>query len=187
MKMDDVEMVRLAKDQFHQPDMVRQRLAALGIAPESAFAARRQPCAGYRIAAGKQRDVVAPPYQFFRQVAHHPLRAAIQAAAGRFRIEGQPVQFACRLLPLICDEGFGQPVPPLLKIRNLHQGWPKLYGSLDDANHVIDDPQQVLLKEIGLEAVERFLQIGGEEPERLRTFRVRGVRRGGERAAGAAP
>ena len=83
------------------------------------------------------------------------------------------MQSAYRLPPLICDEGFGQAAAPLLKIRNLHQGWPKLYGSLDDANHVIDNPQQVLLKEIGLETVECLFQVGGEEAERLRAFRVR--------------
>ena len=84
MKMDDVEMARLAEDQFHQPDMVRQRLAALGVAPQGALAARHQARAGYRIAAGKQRDVVALPYQLLRQVADHPLRAAIQLRRNAF-------------------------------------------------------------------------------------------------------
>src|ERR1017187_10118985 len=90
------------------------------------------------------------------------------AAAGRFQKEALLVQSAYRLLPLIRDEGFGQAVPPLLKIRNFHQGWPKLYRGFDDANHVIDNPQQVLLEEIGLEAVESLLQVGCEEPKRLR-------------------
>ena len=44
---------------------------------------------------------------------------------------------------MIRNDGFGQPAPPLLKIRNLHECWPKLNGGLDDADHVIDYPQQV--------------------------------------------
>jgi hypothetical protein len=73
---------------------------------------------------------------------------------------------------LIRDEGFGQTVPALLKIRNFHQCWPKLYGGFYDANHVIDNSQQVLLEEIGLKAVESFLQVGCEEAKRLRAVGV---------------
>jgi hypothetical protein len=62
-KMNDVETVRPPKDQVHQPDMVGQRLAALGVAP-CAFAARHQGRAGDGIATGKQRDVVALAYEF---------------------------------------------------------------------------------------------------------------------------
>src|SRR5260370_5210560 len=88
VEMDDVEMARLPEDQFHQPDMVRQRLAALWVPPKGTFAARHQRCAGYRISAGNQRNVVALPYQLFRQIAHDPLRAANQPRRACFAYSG---------------------------------------------------------------------------------------------------
>jgi hypothetical protein len=53
-------------------------------------------------------------------------------------------------------------------------------STLDEGDHVVDDAQEVLLEEVGLEAVEGLLQVGGEEAQALCSLgpsRRRGCRR----------
>jgi len=40
VKVNDVKLRRLAKNQFHKPDVVRQRLTAIRITPKGAMASR---------------------------------------------------------------------------------------------------------------------------------------------------
>ena len=78
----------------------------------------------------------------------------------------------CAASFLILDPNLRQTFAALMKIANFHQRWPQLDRSLDHADDVVDNPQQILLKEVRLESIERLLQICGEEPKRLRPQRV---------------
>jgi hypothetical protein len=59
MKMDDVESRHVLKDEFHQPEMVRQGLTTIRITPKRAWADWNKLRIGFRIAAGEQRDLMA--------------------------------------------------------------------------------------------------------------------------------
>ena len=71
------------------------------------------------------------------------------------------------LLP-IHHFGLRQSTPALLKVTDLHQRRPKLDRPLDNADHVVHDPQQVLLEEVRLKSIEGLVEVGGEQPQRAR-------------------
>ena len=66
-----------SKNHFHQPDVMRQRLAAIRITPESALASGDQLRSRFRVTAGEQSDLVAQPHQFLRQIGNDPFRSAV--------------------------------------------------------------------------------------------------------------
>ena len=72
-----------------------------------------------------------------------------------------------RLRPLVLHGPHGQTGPVLVQVADLDQGRPDLERALELADHVVDDPDQVLLKEVGLEAVKRSLEVGREPAEDL--------------------
>ena len=76
-----------------EPDMVRQRLAAVELAPQGAGAVRDELRSGQGIAAGEQRDFVPQPDQFFRQVRDDPFGPAVQFREGRFQKAGPLVRW----------------------------------------------------------------------------------------------
>src|ERR1700722_1280092 len=78
MKVNHVKLSCLAKNQFHQPDMVRQRLATIRITPESALASGNESRRGFGVAASEQGDVVAQAHQLFSQVGNDALGPAVQ-------------------------------------------------------------------------------------------------------------
>jgi hypothetical protein len=69
-------------------------------------------------------------------------------------------------LARIVDPQLGQALATLLEVTNLHQCRPQLDRALDDVHNVSHDPQQIVLKEVRLEAVEGLVQVGGENPKR---------------------
>ena len=78
VEVDDVEAGDVLEDQLHQPDVVRQRLPAVRVAPQGPRAGGDQLRRCLRVAAGEQRDLVPQPHQLFGQVGDDTLRAAVQ-------------------------------------------------------------------------------------------------------------
>jgi hypothetical protein len=78
VKVYDVELPGLAANQFHQPDVVWQRLPAIRIAPKGTLTSRRQGCAGLGIATGEQGDIMAELNQFFGEPGNNSFRSAIE-------------------------------------------------------------------------------------------------------------
>src|SRR5438270_521456 len=77
----------------------------------------------------------------------------------------------------ICRTWWGrdlwQALTALVEVAYFDQRRPQFDRTLDHADDIVHDPQQVLLEEVGLEPIEGLLQVGGEQPQRLgsrRTF-----------------
>lgn len=62
--------------QYHQ--VVRESILTLGIKPQRPLASWSQPRLGLRISARKQRHLMPLTDQFFREIRHHTLSAAIK-------------------------------------------------------------------------------------------------------------
>ena len=73
---------------------------------------------------------------------------------------------------LVLDPNLRQTFAALVEIANFDQRWPQLDRAFDHADDVIHDPQQILLKKVRLESIERLLQVCGEELKRLGPRRV---------------
>ncbi len=63
----------------------------------------------------------------------------------------------------VLDPDLREPLAVLVEVADLDERRPEFERPLDVTDHVVDDPQQVLLEEVGLEAVIRLLQVGGEQ------------------------
>ena len=94
MEVNHVEPGDIGKDQFHQPDMLRQRLPAARIAPECAGTPGDEPRPRLRIAAGEQGHFVPQPHQLFGQVGDDALRPAVEFRRHAFKERERLVQCA---------------------------------------------------------------------------------------------
>ena len=79
------------------------------------------------------------------------------------------------------DASLRQTFATSLGAADLHERRPQLERTLDDAEVIGDESQQVALKEVGLEIARYLVQIGRENPQRAGTLRIRGRLRCGER------
>src|SRR5882724_5242684 len=78
VKVDDVESLDAARQSMEPNEMIGQRILAFAIEAQGALTGRPQNRLGARVAAGEQCDIVPPSNQFFRQIGHHSLGAAIE-------------------------------------------------------------------------------------------------------------
>src|ERR1700704_5686399 len=83
--MDEIEVGGLAEYFFHHQDVMDHWIDAVGIKPQCFSADGKQPRVSDRVAAGKQRDIVAERYQCFRQPRYDAFRSSIEA--GRNTLE----------------------------------------------------------------------------------------------------
>jgi hypothetical protein len=58
VKVDQIEFIRVIENLFHHQSMMCNRIDAIGIEPKRLLARGNQPRVGYRVAAGKQGDVM---------------------------------------------------------------------------------------------------------------------------------
>jgi hypothetical protein len=59
MKVNNIELLRLAENLFNHQGMVGQRIDAIRIESQRFFTGGNQACIGHRVPAGKQGDVVS--------------------------------------------------------------------------------------------------------------------------------
>lgn len=78
MEVQDVELLRAAADVLEHDDVVRKEVGHVRIEPEGDFAAGHQLGGGERVAARKERDVMAEPDEFFGKAMNNPLRSAVK-------------------------------------------------------------------------------------------------------------
>src|ERR1700677_2117747 len=62
----------------------------------------------------------------------------------------------------------------LLEVGDLDERRPELDRAFDHADHVVHDPQQVLLEKVGFKAIKGLVQVGGEELQGLRPLSALG-------------
>ena len=77
VEVEDVELVGALVDLLQHVDDRRQRVADLRVEARRPRPHGHEPRRGGRVAAGEQGHVVAQRDQFFREVGHHPLGAAV--------------------------------------------------------------------------------------------------------------
>src|SRR5262249_40879764 len=74
---------------------------------------------------------------------------------------------------LVGHPGLRQLTALLAEVAYLDERRPQLERAPDVADDVVHDPAEVLLEEVGLEAVERLLQVAGEPLQRMPPLLVR--------------
>jgi hypothetical protein len=67
-----------------------------------------------------------------------------------------------------------QALPDLLEVANFNERRPEFERGADGCDSIVNNTNQIVLEEIRLEAVKRFLKISSKEPERFRSFCCRG-------------
>lgn len=72
----------------------------------------------------------------------------------------------------VFDSQLGEVLLVLMEVTNFDQRRPKLERGVNDADHVVDNAGDVLLKKIWLKAVEATREIFGEKRKRLASLRV---------------
>src|ERR1035437_8307362 len=60
----------------------------------------------------------------------------------------------------------------LVEVTNFHQRWPQFQRRLDHTHHIIHNPRDVLLEEIGFKPIKRARQILREQVQRLAPLRI---------------
>ena len=174
VKVEDVETRYVLENKLHEAYVMGQCLPAVLVAPECPRAGCDQFGRGFRIAAGEERDLVPESHEFLGQVRNDSFRAAVLLRRHAF-IEGSDLcdsHHGFSLL-LVVDPHLRQTLAALLEVANLHQCRPQLDRTLDDAHDIIHDPQQVLLEEVGFEAVERLVQVCRKHPQRIGPLRAK--------------
>src|SRR5271165_2047555 len=78
VKVDDVECVCGARNTIERYEMIRERILALRVEPQRAFARSLQSPQRLRIATGEQGHLMPLTNEFFRQIRNHPLGAPIE-------------------------------------------------------------------------------------------------------------
>ncbi len=77
MEMQDVEFIGLLQNAIEHQKVVRHGIADAGVEPVAAVCPLRGRADVMRVAAGKERDVVAHLNQFFGEIGHNALSAAV--------------------------------------------------------------------------------------------------------------
>jgi hypothetical protein len=77
MKVDEVELFRLAKDLLHHQYMMREGIDRIGVQPQRFLAGFHEVSVGYRIAARKQSDLVAQCHETFRKPGNNSFGPSI--------------------------------------------------------------------------------------------------------------
>src|SRR5262245_53105237 len=181
VKMDEVELLSLSGDQLDKPDMVRKLLPTGRLLPERPGTARNQPGGGLRIAAGEQRDLVPLPDKLLGQVRDNPLCPAIELWRNALEewsdLRDAHGQYSQKMTgdtgsarALVVHPSLRQASPVFLKVADLDQCRPEFDGALDRGHHVVHGPQQVLVEEVWLEAVEGLLQVGRDQTNGIPSF-----------------
>ena len=88
MEMQKVELGRALIDPLQHQHVQRVRIADRTVEPQRARPDGVEPRRRHRVAAGKQRDLMAERNQLFRQPRHHALGPAIKLRRDRFRQRG---------------------------------------------------------------------------------------------------
>ncbi len=83
--MEKIELGGALIDPLEHHDMQRVRIAHRAVEPQRARPYRVELRRGHRVAAGKERDLVAERDQFFRQPRHDTFGPAIKLGRDRFR------------------------------------------------------------------------------------------------------
>ena len=73
-----------------------------------------------------------------------------------------------------CGDSLHRKAVALLEITDLNQGWPKFQCGFNHSDCIIHDTNQIVLKEIRLKPVERFLEICSKYAQRVDPFRALG-------------
>jgi hypothetical protein len=84
VEMENIEAVSVVENQFHEPDVMRERLATLWIAPKRLWATWHEPSPGLRVAARIERHLVPLADQLFGQVRNNPLRTTVKERRNAF-------------------------------------------------------------------------------------------------------
>src|SRR4030088_1496617 len=85
MRMNEIEIAGLAEYFFHHEDVMDHWVDAIGIKAQRFSADGKQPRVSDRVAAGKERDIVAKRYQHLRQPRNNSFRPSVEA--GRNTLE----------------------------------------------------------------------------------------------------
>lgn len=88
VKVDNVKLVPVSGQLLKHQYVLRQVIPAIGIGSQRYRAARYQPCAGVRIAAGKERYSMSKTNQFLGQPRNHALGSTVSRRGNTF-IEGR--------------------------------------------------------------------------------------------------
>ena|ERR1700730_5811593 len=84
VKVDQIELIRIVKNLFHHQSVMCNGIDAIGIEPKRFFARGNQPCVGYRVATGKQGNVVPEQNELLREPGDDSLRSPIKSRRNAF-------------------------------------------------------------------------------------------------------
>ena len=78
MKMDEIEMVRVAQQLLEHHEVMRQGILARGIEPQRLWSCRDEPCLGHRVASGEQSDLMSARNELLGEIGDDPLGSSVE-------------------------------------------------------------------------------------------------------------